>query len=1050
MDRLIAYFARQGFFAVLILIYTIAMGIYVTFIIQKEAFPNVQYDIIIIRTIFPGASPTETEKLITNPLEFELKEVIGIKRLVSQSVEGLSTIFIEVDADQTTLMEARQDIQEVIDRFAFLPDGAEDPLVISMDSATQIPIIQLAITADEGIDPLKHREIARFIEKEMEKIPDVASIETYGIGDLEIHVEANPRRLSFYQLTLANLVKAIADQNKAIPGGILEQQTSKGKKEILVRTVSEYEDVEDVEKTVVRSNDLVNAIQIKDVAKVSYGLEKATTLFRGNGRPSIFLTLMKKETSDTIKLVDTIKKRIKELGSRLPDNIQVQYIDDQSYFIKRRLNVLLNNLSIGLILVLFILSLFFPIKIAFLTAIGIPFALLGTLLFFSATGMSLNLLTMMGLIIVLGMLVDDAVVVIENTMRFIEKGYPPKEAAIQATCQIWQPVTAAVSTTIMVFLPLMFMSGIFGRFVAFLPLGVLAGLALSLFECFFILPHHVSFLAKNHSLAKTKKRKTICQKMNHIWNIVFLRLYEKILRWTLKRRYVSIFFILVLFTCTGLLMKNKMHFVLFPPDDIEIFIVKAEAPVGTPLQETVSLMRPVEEAVANLDKTELRDYVTHIGMQIANSPFDPDTKLGSHLGLVIVYLTTGNERTRTPKQIIEGLREKIKIPPGIENISFEQLSGGPPVGRAIHIGVRSDEYEHILPAVEELKTFIAQIKGTSDITDTYDTGKEELHVKVQQAEALAAQLSIEDIGLSVRAAFEGIEATYIQKVDEEVAIRVTWPGQLKQSRKNVRQLNIPNAFGNLIPITSVASFGTYQGLSSIMHEGHERQVEILGDVDTNITTSVNVNNQVRDVLPSLREKFPYTSFFFGGEDRDTQESLQSLARAFVVAILGVFLILVLIFQNLSQPTLVLLVTVPLGVVAVMWTLFLHSMPISFMACLGIIALSGVIVNNAIVFTSFVNDARNRGADNIQSILDAGKLRLRPIFLTTLTTVAGILPTAYGLGGLDPFLVPIALALGWGMFFGSFLTTLLFPSCLAVLDDLVWLVCKILRIHPSKD
>ena len=1055
MNRLIEFFTRQGLFSVLILIYTIFMGIYVIFLIQKEAFPNIQRDMLSIETIFPGASPTETEKLLTNPIELALKEVIGIKKLTSTSIEGRSYVVVEIDPDQTTAFEAKQDVKEAIDRIERFPERAEEPVVKSIETRHR-PVIKLVIsTNDETVSEIDLRNTARFVQREIEKLNGVASIDAYGIGDLEIHVEAIPEKLSFYQLTLADLTRAITSQNQDIPGGVIEENTSNGKREILVRTVSNYEEVEDIENTVVRSNDLVNAIHIKDVANVSYGLERPLTLFRGNGKNSIYLTIKKKETSDSIRLVDQIKATTEDLKAQLSDDIEFTFVDDLSYFIRRRLNVLINNLSIGLGLVLIILSLFFPLKIALLTAIGIPFAFLGTLIFFHITGVSLNLLTMMGLIIVLGMLVDDAIVVIENTMRYIEKGYPSTEAAIKATCQIWQPVTAAVATTVVVFLPLMFMSGVIGKFIAILPLGVLTGLVLSLFECFFILPHHTSFLTRNYSKQFNKKsspnglqpeqptRKKLYQKVDYVWKNVCLKLYEKFLSFTLKPfcRHIITFSSILFLIGTYFLYEKKMDFVLFPSSGVEAFMIKIQAPVGTPLEETVKLMKPIEEIVANLSDGELKDYITKGGIHQASAS-DPDFKRGSHLGLVFVYLTATTDRVRTADQVIEELRSKIGIPPGVENISFEKIRSGPSSGPAIAVGVRANEYDEIMPAVASLQEFLSNIDGVSDIRNTHDKGKEELHVKVSQEEALAANLSPEEIGLSVRAAFEGIEATYIQKLDEEVAVRVTWPQQFKNSKKSVQTLQIPNRMGNLIPITSVVNFDTYQGISTFKHEANERQVEVRGDVSTDIITSIEVNQQIREALPDIRKKHPTVSFSFGGEDQDTKESMTSLKRAFIVAILGIFMILVLTFQNLSQALLVLFITVPLGFTSVMWTFFVHDKPISFMACLGIVALSGVIVNNSIVFTSFMNEARSKGLGQIQSILDAGKTRLRPIFLTTVTTVAGILPTAYGLGGLDPFVVPIALALGWGMFFGSFLTTILFPSWLAVLDDIIYLFTSI--------
>ena len=1058
MNRLIEFFTRQGLFSVLILIYTMFMGIYVIFLIQKEAFPNIKQDMLAIETIFPGASPTETEKLLTNPIEQALKAVIGIKKLTSTSIEGRSYIVVELDPDQTTDFEAKQDVKEAIDRLERFPERAEEPIVTSIETR-HTPVIKLVIsTNDETVSEIDLRNTARFVQKEIEKLNGVASIDAYGIGDLEIHVEAIPEKLSLYQLTLADLTRAITSQNQDIPGGVIEQNTSNGKREILIRTVSNYEDVKDIENTVVRSNDLVNAIHVKDVAKVSYGLERPLTLFRGNGKNSIYLTIKKKETSDSIRIVDQIKAKTEDLKSRLSDDIEFTFVDDLSYFIRRRLNVLINNLSIGLTLVLIILSFFFPLKIALLTAIGIPFSFLGTLIFFHVSGVSLNLLTMMGLIIVLGMLVDDAIVVIENTMRYIEKGYPSTEAAIKATCQIWQPVTAAVCTTIVVFLPLMFMSGIIGKFIAILPLGVLSGLVFSLFECFFILPHHTSFLTRKYSTQFNKKsssstdlkqekpaRKKLHQKVDYVWKNVCLKFYEKFLVFTLKpfcRHFIALASILLLIG-SFFLYSKKMSFVLFPSAGVEAFMIKIQAPVGTPLAETVKLMRPIEEIVATLSDGELTDYITKGGIHQASAS-DPDFKRGGHLGLVFVYLTSTTARSKTADQIIEELRDKIGKPPGVESISFEKIRSGPSSGPAIAVGVRATEYDEILPAVEELQQFLSEIDGISDIRNTHEIGKEELHVKVLQEEALAAMLSAEDIGLSVRAAFEGIEATYIQRLDEEVAVRVTWPQKFKNSKESVQTLQIPNKTGNLIPITSVVEFDNYQGISTFKHEANERQVEVRGDVNTDIITSIEVNNQIREAIPQFQEKHPAVNFSFGGEDQDTQESLASLRRAFGVALLGIFMILVLTFQSLSQALLVLFITVPLGVTSVIWTFFIHGQPLSFMASLGIVALSGVIVNNSIVFTSFMNEARSEGFEKIQSIIEAGKTRLRPIFLTTITTVAGILPTAYGLGGLDPFVVPIALALGWGMFFGSFLTTMLFPSWLAILDDIVYLFTFIFR------
>ena len=1027
MKALIDFFARQGFLAVLVLIYVFLMGTYAAFNIKKEAFPNISFEVVNINTIFPGASPGEIERLITNPLEQDLKEVTGIKEMKSTSIENRSYISLIVDPDQATAYEVKQDAQEIVERFTELPKDAEKPIVLELESSDQ-PIVELLLIGD--VPKLKKRVFARDLEKKLLKLDGVSKIESFGMEELEIHIEAIPEKLSRYQLSLNDLIVAVGNQNVSIPGGMIE--VSDGK-EFIVRTVGEYETTLDIEDTVVRANDIADAIKIKDVAKVVQTTSKPTTLYRAQNQDAITITVIKKESADAIDLVDRVQTFINTLEDEITrEGLSIEYANDASYYIRRRLSVLVNNLGVGLCLVLLVLSLFFPFKIAILTAIGIPFAFLGTLIFFNSVGISINLLTMMGLIIVVGMLVDDAVVVVENSMRYIEQGHDSHEGAIVGTQEIWQPVTAAVATTVVVFLPLMFMDGIFGKFVSNLPLGVLAGLVFSLIECFFILPHHIGFLLRKADFTKDKNK--IYKKVDRFWNNKLVVLYESFLKFSLKKRYYVTAFAVILFFSTIFVSYKFMKVILFPPDGVEIFLVKAEAPAGTTVNKTAKLIKPVEDKVSRLSSEELDVFITKVGTQQLSAS-DPVIRVGTNLAQMVVYLTPEPDRDRTAKEIIEALRKETKIPDGLDTLTFERIQPGPPTGEPISIGINADKYEEILPVVATLKDFLQTIPGTSDIRDTHVMGKKELQVKLRQEEANAAGLNVTDVGLTVRSAFEGVEATQIHTLDEEIAVKVTWPSDKKQSLDSIKQLKITNRFGQLIPLSSVAEFTHTQGVASFDHQDNERQVRILGDIDTTVNSVLAVNKQASDFIKENSKKFKNVTFSFGGEDEDTKESFASLGRTFVVAILGVFLILVITFQSILQSLLVLFLTIPLGMIAVIWAFFVHGLPITFLGSLGLIALSGVIVNNSIVLIVFVNNARKKGMSKLDSIVSACKVRLRPIFLTTVTTVAGILPTAYGIGGLDKFVVPMAMALGWGICIGSILTTVVLPSSLAILDDI---------------
>lgn len=1035
MEKLIGFFARQGVFATLTTVAIVIFGVWVGFTIKREAFPNISYDYIMVQTPFPGASAEEAERLVTNPLEQNLTEVDGISRMESISAEGMSVIFLQIDPDQTTEDDAKLDIQEVVDRFIDAPAEAEDTLVTSMESKMQ-PIITVSISG--SLSELEMRKYAKSLERHIESIKEVARVEFSGLRDIEIHVDAYPEKLSQYQLTLSDIVQAIGSQNLSIPGGSVDDfRTGDTTKEIIIRTIGEYRNPEEISETVVRANDIGESIRVKDVAKVTTVLEKADLLHHTNKAPSISLTVLKKETADALDLVDKVKLVLAEKKSEYPVEVKFDTLNDQSYYIRRRLKVLTTNLGIGLALVLIILSLVLPWRVALVTSLGIPFAFLGTLIVFELFGISLNLISMMGLIIVIGMLVDDAVVVTENSVRHMDDEPDTTEAAILGTQEVWRPVTASVLTTIIAFLPLMMVSGIFGKFIRYIPLGVVIALAISLWECFFVLPHHIgAFVSRARNQADESMGI-----VGRAWENYALPFYLNTLRHILRWRYAVTGASLILFAVSLLIAIKGMQMILFPGDGIETFNINLKVPVGTSLYQTEKLVQPIEEAVAQLDKSEMDDFSTNIGLQ-ARSNHDPISIQGSQFAQIQIYLTPANSRTTTAAEIIERLKQQIGEPEGVDEINFVRGQAGPPVGSPINLGVRGQDYKRIMKVVNELKEKISGLEGASDIQDNYSLGKKELQVHVNQEEAAAAKLSLGEIGRAVRAAFSGLKATTIKELDEEIEVLVGYNQESRLQSDALENLIIPNRLGALIPLRSVATIKEDQGISYYAHEDNQRMVRITGQIDESISNARAMAKTIQDeILPEFKQQYPDITYVFGGEDRDTKESLASLAKAFIIALIGIAFVLIIIFQNLLQPFLVVM-TIPLGIMSVIWTFLIHGKPISFMALLGVIALGGVIVNNSIVFVSFVNENRRRGIRRTESIILAGKHRLRPIVLTTLTTTAGLLPTAYGWGGLDQFVVPVALALGWGVLFGSILTTIVFPAYLAIMDDVQYQVFRV--------
>lgn len=1028
MNKWIEYFARQRMFPELATILVLIGGTFALFNIRREAFPNVNFDIITVATIYPGASPKEVERLISAPLEEDIREVDGIKKMYSISIEGRSEIVIQVDSDQATTDDVKDDVQLIVDRFQDLPEDAEDPIVTVLESKV-MPVIEVALSS--SIDEKQLKQVAKFVERHVEKIPQVANATILGDRKYEYRIAIDIQKLKKYDISLSEILVALKETNVTIPAGdFVVKNGDDIRRDMVVRTSGEFENAKDIEDLVIRTNDLGRTIHISDIASVDFQLADSQMLYRAAGASTIRLVVKKKEKADAITLVDNLKEKIAEL-SKLPQmkDINVDYINDSSYYIRNRLSILTSNLMVGLVLVLLILSLFLPVRVAVLVAMGIPFSFLATLWFFRFMGYSLNMITVMGLIIVVGMLVDDAIVVIENSVRYMENGDDPLEATIKGTQTIWRAVFASVMTTVLAFWPMLMITGIFGKFVKYIPLAVIIALFASMIEAFFILPSHFARWVKPMDKSQLPVFK---QKFEHYWSR-FVDGYGSLLRKATSKtgRYVVVGGFFVFLLVTLVIAGKTLKFILFPPDGVEVFIVKMEAPRGSTLEQTEKLVLPVEEKIIKIPTEELMNYVITIGEHRTRED-GADTKRGSHYAQAIVYLTPENKRSRIASEIIEDLKKQIGTPEGI-TVVVDRVNPGPPVGRPVNIGVRGEKYEEIESAIQDIRAELVNWPGVKDLESNYKYAKDERILHYRPKDATLAGLTVQSIGTTVRALYEGIVPTTMRGKDEEIDVRVTFQEEQK-SLDLLNQVKILNPRGVLVPLRQVVDIEENVGIEAIFHEAAERQFSVMGDVDTKVTTAREVAEKAKAWIDkNIQPKYPNLSFNFGGENEDTDESLASLKSTFILAIFLIFFILILTFENFYQPFLI-LTAIPLGVVAVIWTLILHGKPLSFMAMLGVIALAGVIVNNAIVFIDFMNEHKKDGLPPQEAAISAGRLRLRAVVLTSGTTVLGLLPTAYGIGGLDKFVVPVALSLGWGMMIGSVLVMFFMPALIVIAED----------------
>ena len=990
--------------------------------IRREAFPEVSYDMVVVSTIYSGAAPQEVEKLVTTPIEKELKGVDGIERMSSTSIENTSSILLEISQDIKNKAKVVRDIEEAVNRVRDLPREVQDDPVVTEITSGEMPVIQIALSGDLPEGELQvHVEN---LEDILEDIPGVSTVSRIGFRNKEVWVEVDPDKLNQVHLSLEEVIQALARRNISIPGGKL-----RGRKEFSIRTTGEFHTKEEIEEVVIRANEVGNWLRIKDVAKVRFSFEDENLINKSYGTRSINLTVIKRATGDAIKIVDQAKKETKEFLSYTDPRLKVSLINDVSYYIKRRLGVLKNNGMLGLVLVCCVLMVFLNTRVAILTALGLPIAFCATIAIMGLFGLSINLITMFGLIIVLGMLVDDGIIIAENCSRYLEEGLDPRQAAIQGTQEVVKPVTTTIITTIAAFSPLLFMKGMLGKFIWGIPLVVIIALSCSLFEALVILPSHFADFVSKKTAARSRKET--------FWFKKIVGFYTGLVNKALNKRYLVVLGFVIVFILS-VLVATKMPFVLFGSEEgIEEFWIKAEAPIGTNLYETNSLIGQIEKEVAKLPKSELDAYTTQIGSAGDTWMFDPYGKSGSHIAQVTLHLTPFTERKKTVSQIIDSLRQGVENAKGFQRVYFDKQHAGPPVGKPIAAKIKGEDFAILNEISQKIVNFLNNTKGVLDVTSDYEIGRGEVQVMIDQEKAAKAFLSVSEIASSIRNAFKGGIATSIKpvKAEEEIDVLVRFPEKYRNKRQTFDKVFIPNKFGNLIPLNKIAHIEDTVSMARIQHQDGKRVINVRADVDNKNITSLVANQLLAKEFSGISKQYSGYRIEYGGEQEENVKSRQSFISAFGLAFFLIFLILAANFNSLVQPIIVML-AIPFGLIGVIWAFYFHGLALSFFMMMGVVGLTGIVVNDSIVLVEFINNLRRKGIDRRDSIVKAGQLRLRPVLLTTITTALGLTPTAYGIWGGDPFLKPMALTIVWGIICATTLTLIVLPCIYAIVDDIV--------------
>lgn len=1049
----ISHLAVDNRVAVYLLITTIVVLGWTSYTsLPREASPDVTIPLVIVSVPYFGVSPTDIEGLVTQPLEKELKSLKDVKRITSASKEGLSTVQVEFNVG-VDIEEALRRVRDKVNTVKpELPGDVLEPVVTELNFS-EFPIVFVNIGGTIGITRLK--AVAETIQDEIEGIPGVLRVDLSGALTPEVQVNCDVNRLNGFKIGFNDVVSAIQQENLSMPGGSIDDSRFT----YSVRVPGEFKDVYPIEDIVVKIQN-GKPIYVRDVAKVSMAFEDRQTAARLNGKEVVTLAVRKRAGENLIRIVDEVNLQIDRMRTSFPPGVEVSISNDQSVFVKRMVSELENSIFTGMLLVVLCLFMFFGFKNSLLISTAIPLSMLCGFILLQSTGVTLNVVVLFTLVLVLGILVDDAVVVIENIYRH-QQSYQkdPVAAAKDGTSEVTIPVLTSTVTTLAAFVPLLFWPGIVGDFMSYMPITLIYTLGSSLFVAFIISPvQGAQWINYSREIQKAK-RNLAHPKWYRKYNPVTV-LYHKVdaqffpwaqevyantLRRSLARKGRTLIIAggtLIIVTLIFVLLNKGVVF--FPDVEPNQATVNIEAPPGTSLEVTDNIARQVEQKLSGTKGfADMEFIVTNTGT--SDNPFDFGGQGTPNKAQVAVNFFEKQKRTINSFETIDEMRRVTTRIAGAD-LKVAQMEMGPPVGAAVSIDFAGEEYSQLVSLVNRAELMIRNIPGLVDLKSNYNAGKPELEVIVDREKAGLLWTNTAQIAGTIRSAINGEEASTFRVGEDEYKIRVRLREDQRQSASDLENLYITfmNKQGKLlsVPLVSVATIQRSNGIADIQRKDQKRVITVTGNVHGR--PAPEALDEVKNTLATMTLPAGYT-ISYSGEDEEQKKAEEFLGRAMMITLLLVFLILVMEFNSIKVPVVIML-SIPLSLIGVFVGLLITMTPFSIiMTGVGVIALAGIVVKNAIVLLDFTKQLRAAGMTLEESLVEAGRTRLRPVVLTAATTVLGILPLASGVDfnwrelhfvvGAESadFWRPLGIAIIFGLGISTILTLVIIPTFYALLE-----------------
>jgi multidrug efflux pump subunit AcrB len=1039
-------------------------GAYGALTLVREMFPESRPNRVLVTTEYPGASPSEVEKGIILKIEEQIKDVDGVEKIESTANEGRGTIFVEMESGLEDIDQAVNDIKAAVDSIdaADFPEEALETRVRKFEP--KWPVISVALHGD--LDDRTLKTLGEQLRNDVLALPGISDVALSGTRKDEISVEVSPQKLVEFGLSFMEVAEAIATSNLDLPGGQVRTPGSN----VAVRTLGEKDRGDQLYDIVIRSDPSGRVIGLRDVATIVDGFEDVDVMGRFGAMPAVDVTVYKTADEDAVAIAGRVRALVAgKMGNplNLPwdeklrdffsdrgsiraiyDNarsdafsreVRLALHTDLSRYVEGRLDLLKRNGFWGLILVVISLLTFLHWRVALWVMMGLLLAITGSLICMKLMGLTLNLITMLGLIIVLGLLVDDAIIVGEHVYSKVEEGVEPKLAAITGTEEVTWPVVCAILTTIVAFVPLMYIEGQMGDWMGVLPMIVCVALSVSLIEALTILPSHLAhglcplasgdasrshlrprWLAEFAARVRHTQHEYVQQKLR--------TLYERLLRLAIANRYVTIAALTgLLIIASGAVAGRHVPFVFLPKMDSETLVVNLKMGVGTPVEATRRAVGMVEEAT--LDLAELKTVYTLIGLQMSDDGVISAPQ--SHLSQMFIELVPSEERDRSSMEILQELRGRTGDIPGVEKLKYSSLQGGPG-GAPIHIEISGPTTDDLVKVAASIKERLSRFDGVFDIVDDSDAGQREVKIELFDS-GRALDLSTQSLATQVRSAFYGFEARKVQRGREDVKIMVRYPQEYRRRIYDIESMRLATPAGGMVPFTEVARLTEGTGYASINRKNQKRAVTITADVDPAATNADQVMAELSRGFPAMIREYPGVALEFGGQKLETRKSFGSLKQNFLTALLLIYVILAALFRSYVQPLIVMAV-IPFGMIGAVAGHYVMGYPLTILSLIGIVALSGIVVNDSMILVTFINRHVAKGMPRVEAVVAAGKSRLRPILLTSATTVLGVAPLLAEESFQARFLIPMGISIAAGLLFATVLTLVAIPSLYLIMFD----------------